>query len=76
MSKVTKCECADSNCPVHSGSNVCLNAPTTILFRIDMDDETGTAMCDGCTDDALNSGMFTTDDSTIDDELIADDSEL
>jgi len=31
-----------------------------ILFRVDMEDETGTAMCEECADDALDSGVFTT----------------
>jgi hypothetical protein len=33
-----------------------------------MDDETGTAMCDQCADDALSSGVFTTHDDDENDE--------
>ena len=63
------CECADSNCPVHAGSNRCLNKAESILYRIDMKDETGTAMCQGCGNDAMESGIFT--DSIEDDDIEA-----
>lgn len=59
-----RCECADLECPandchdkLHDGH---LHAwATTVVFRIDMDDETGTAMCEACAADALDSGLFT-----------------
>ncbi len=59
------CECADSGCPMHMGESRCPVEITpmteTVVYRIDMNDETGTSMCEGCADDALDSGLFTTD---------------
>jgi hypothetical protein len=56
-----KCECADSGCPMHENSQYCDCLASVILYRIDMDDYTGTAMCDDCANDAIMSGMFTED---------------
>lgn len=55
------CECVDPGCPEHRGaarSLECLEPATTILYRIDMEDHTGTKMCRGCADDAHASGVF------------------
>jgi hypothetical protein len=52
-----KCECSDPLCPIHFGQKCTENATST-LFRIDMEDLTGTYMCDGCTEDAMDSGLF------------------
>lgn len=52
------CECCDSGCPIHEGEGQCNNIGAVLVFRIDMDDETGTLMCEGCADDALESGLF------------------
>lgn len=52
------CECADSKCPVCQGK--CKNAEAHILYRIDMEDYGGTAFCEDCCEDALQSGVFTT----------------
>lgn len=54
------CMCADKGCPEHPGRDECVLVATTTLFRVDMEDETGTPMCDPCADDALGSGLFTT----------------
>jgi hypothetical protein len=54
----TPCECADPGCPAHKNSSKCNGLATIILYRIDMNDATGTAMCDACADDALESGVF------------------
>lgn len=64
----SKCECSDNGCPVNHGSKTqgCQNKATTILYRIDMEDVTGTAFCDDCAEDAFASGLFT--DSTDEDE--------
>ena len=62
----SKCECADKDCAVHHGVSECRNVASTILYRIDMQDEAGTAFCDGCADDAFESGLFT--DSTDEDD--------
>lgn len=54
------CECSDPRCPAHAGAS-CEQVATATLYRVDMTDETGTAMCSGCADDAMGSGLFTTD---------------
>jgi hypothetical protein len=51
-----RCECADPGCPCCKGS--CQAAARSVLFRVDMEDATGTPMCDGCGGDALDSGLF------------------
>ncbi len=68
----SQCECFDSGCSHkerHDSYPRCTALATTILYRVDMVDNTGTAMCDACADDAFESGLFT--DST-DDELVAE----
>jgi len=57
------CECGDPGCPVHKGSEKCSAKPTQRLYRIDMEDETGTDMCDGCAEDAMDSGVFSDEHS-------------
>lgn len=52
------CECADPLCPKRHGYD-CHADATIILYRVDMTDETGTAMCETCSVDALESGLFT-----------------
>lgn len=52
------CECADPGCPVHEGSSACKHPGVLILYRVDMHDETGTAFCNDCADDAERSGLF------------------
>lgn len=34
----------------------------TIAYRVDMEDETGTAFCDACLGDAMDSGLFRVDE--------------
>lgn len=50
------CECSDPRCPACAGR--CRERADTILYRIDMRDITGTAMCEPCAEDALDSGLF------------------
>ncbi len=50
------CECADPGCNECGG--LCENAPSRRLYRIDMDDETGTAFCQACAADADDCGLF------------------
>ena len=52
------CECSDPECPCCHGH--CNRKAVTILVRSDMEDESGTAMCEGCADDAMESGVFHT----------------
>jgi hypothetical protein len=54
-----KCECVDPGCPEHRGISECFNsALRKALRRIDMDDHTGTLMCEACAEDAMSSGLF------------------
>lgn len=80
MATTMRCECSDSGCPAHKGAATCkVEAPAmAVLYRVDMEDQTGTVMCDACTDDAMESGLFTTaddDDPDADDPSIYDDVE-
>jgi len=52
-----RCQDADRNCPVCHGK--CVNQATDTLARVDMQDESGTRFCEDCTEDAMNSGVFT-----------------
>jgi hypothetical protein len=52
------CACADRGCPAHLGVSSCATHADTVLYRIDMDDVTGTVMCADCASDALDSGLF------------------
>ena len=57
----TPCECGDTACPVGHARHGCTEEALNILYRIDMADETGTAFCHGCGDDAYDSGLFTSE---------------
>jgi hypothetical protein len=59
MSDFLHCECADSGCPAHLGQSVCMLEWSCVLYRVDMQDGTGTRFCPACADDALASGVFT-----------------
>lgn len=52
------CDCSDPGCPCGGD---CQERATMVVYRIDMDDQTGTPMCDRCGADALDSGVFTSD---------------
>ena len=54
----TSCECADSGCPAHETVPACGAFAETTLFRVDMEDRTGTRMCTSCAEDAMQSGLF------------------
>ena len=54
-----KCECADRLCPVHKGHAECsFVGRTKTLYRVDMEDRTGTRFCPSCANDAYESGLF------------------
>lgn len=57
------CDCSDPGCP-HCGG-ACVAAAVTVVFRIDMEDETGTPMCLKCAEDCLDSGLFRMDDDAL-----------
>ena len=50
------CECFDPQCPHTTHGHI---GETRVLYRIDMEDETGIEMCDTCAEDAWSSGLFT-----------------
>jgi hypothetical protein len=58
------CKCADRGCPVHKGTECTRMAtremPIVTLYRVDMDDRSGTPFCSMCAEDAMESGLFTT----------------
>jgi len=60
LAKKSLCECSDPGCPHHKGKDICTRRGYDILFRSDMEDETGTVFCADCADDAFTSGLFTT----------------
>lgn len=51
-----RCKCSDPGCKCCQGH--CARPAEQILYRVDMDDETGTAMCEGCADGAFECGLF------------------
>ena len=51
----TCCECAD---PVCHPNPVCTEPAVDILYRVDLFDINGTAMCEAGADDAYDSGLF------------------
>ncbi len=53
---MVKCECADPGCPVCFGK--CDKKAVMCLLRVDMEDITGTLFCQGCGEDAMESGLF------------------
>jgi hypothetical protein len=50
------CQCADPGCGACNG--LCSKGSRTLLFRVDMVDESGTWFCGDCADDAMDSGVF------------------
>lgn len=54
-----QCECFDPMCPHPGMPHQCQRTSSIIVYRIDMDDSTGTSMCTVCADDAMESGVFT-----------------
>ena len=52
------CECSDPGCPVGHGSRECGRRSSGKVYRVDMQDYTGTAMCPECMADAYDSGVF------------------
>ncbi len=60
------CECSDPGCPVCKGK--CQDKAVTTVYRIDMEDYTGTDMCDGCAGDCLESGVFRDEQDDSEDE--------
>lgn len=56
---LNRCECSDRGCRVHQGVSTCRNEGTERLYRVDIEDRTGTGMCQACAGDATDCGLFT-----------------
>jgi hypothetical protein len=65
----TDCNCSDRWCHAHRGTSACAGRGNTILYRVDMNDLTGTVFCDDCASDALDSGLFT-DEPPFDEDAL------
>lgn len=52
------CECSDRRCPAHPGKDCSKVGRTRTLYRVDMEDRTGTRFCSACASDAMDSGLF------------------
>lgn len=59
------CECSDPQCPACFGQ--CTNPATVTLYRIDMQDETGTRFCEDCASDAMDADVFRTEEDEDED---------
>jgi hypothetical protein len=57
--KMMPCECADPGCPIHPGLSHCEKRAEVTLRRADMEDWSGVRFCADCADDAMESGVFT-----------------
>jgi hypothetical protein len=57
-----ECQCTDPGCPVHKSNPICWETADARVYRIDTEDHSGTWMCEGCASDAMDSGVFTTED--------------
>lgn len=62
------CECSDKGCEVGHGA-ACTEPGVSILYRVDMDDATGTLFCQCCGDDAMDSGLFSIGEDAFDDKV-------
>lgn len=60
------CVCSDKGCSACEG--LCEDRATFTLYRIDMDDRSGSRFCEGCASDAMDSGVFTDEPMSDDDE--------
>lgn len=58
MSNLGFCTCSDPQCPEHLMVPGCRAKATTVLYRVDMQYETGSPMCGSCAHDAPGSGLF------------------
>lgn len=54
-----QCECSDPECLGCAGH--CTRDSAVTVFRVDTEDRTGTQFCGPCAEEALESGVFTTE---------------
>ena len=72
-----RCECFDTgdNHPINNSGRdgmQCTRKATSTLWRVDMEDVSGTRFCDECASDAMGSGLFTdTVDADEGEDLLA-----
>ena len=67
MKQSKRCQCFDPGCKMgHDGQ--CKERGSVTLYRVDMDDNSGTLFCDGCGEDASASGLFTWAEDDADDD--------
>lgn len=52
------CQCADRGCPMHLNVSDCDGAQEYRCTRVDMENA-HVMMCEGCADDAAETGLFT-----------------
>jgi hypothetical protein len=62
-SRTSACECYDKGCKAHLGRTPCpkKHTRTRTLYRVDMEDRTGTHFCGACAADAMDSGLFSSE---------------
>ena len=58
MKQYDACECVDVGCHAHQGIHHCEINGTAFLYRVDMEDSTGTLFCEACMADALEVGFY------------------
>lgn len=80
---LTQCECVAAGCSVGHGpwrkpdpketpkpiARPCSAAPVMVLFRVDIEDHTGTRFCGPCADDAMDNGLFSIGEDAFGDEV-------
>lgn len=54
----SECQCANPTCRVHWGLSECRRYARRLLYRADVEDQTGTLMCNFCAGVAFASGSF------------------
>lgn len=62
---MANCDCTDRGCRFHRGFAWCTTLADEIVYRVDMEDLTGTLMCSPCAGDAYETGLFTSEAPTL-----------
>lgn len=61
---MSTCDCTDRGCTQHRGFAWCNTLASEIVYRVDMEDLTGTLICSACARDAYETGLFTSEAPT------------
>jgi hypothetical protein len=56
--KKLQCECSDPGCPEHEGKSECTKQAKHMVRRIDFEGQPKCYFCQGCYEDAIESGVF------------------